>query len=161
MTDTLVALQSSETAILRGDFVILFKHGLWHLIGTRLFESERHIISVHVMTPERARSALAETPSAKPKSYAELGSMFNAEVRSKVLAQAEDYLPLFRSHAVSLSAGFHADTMQQIEHTPEKERSLVEAVSHMMKSGDPGLCLYFKPNAVERSRLTRLRVRTP
>ena len=148
MTDTLVALQSSETAILRGDFVILFKHGLWYLIGTRRFESERHIISVHVMSPKSARSTLAEAPSAKPKSYAELGSMFNAEVRSKVLAQAEDYLPLFRSHAVSLSAGFHTDTMQHIEHTPEMERSLVEAVSHMMKSGDPGLCLYFKPNVV-------------
>jgi hypothetical protein len=146
--DTFSALQTSETAVLRGDFVILFRHGHWHLVGTKRIEDQRRIVTVHVMSAERARKTLAETPSAKPKSYSEFGSHFQAEVDTKVLPSAEDYLSLFRSKLVGLSAGFHTDTMQHASYTPETEQALLQAVSHMMLHGEPGLCLHFAGHAL-------------
>jgi hypothetical protein len=146
--DTFSALQTSETAVLRGGFVILFRHGHWHLVGTRRIEDHRRIVSIHVMSAGRARKTLAETPGAKPKSYSEFGSHFKAEIDTKILPSAEDYLPLFRSKSVGLSAGFHTDTMQHASYTPEKEQALLQAVSHMMLHGEPGLCLHFSGGAL-------------
>lgn len=140
---TFEALQQSETAVLRGDFVILYKHGHWHLVGTRRAGETRRIVSVHVMSSERANSTLAETPSAKPKSYGELGAGFETEIRNKILPQANDYLPLFRSGQAGLSAGFHTDTMQQTAYSPEREAVMIRAVSEMISAGSPGVCIYF------------------
>jgi hypothetical protein len=141
--NTSIFLQQNEAAVLRGGFAILFRHGRWHLVGTREDDGRRNIISVHVMSPERAAKVLDETPNAEPKSYAELGSNFSEEVASKVLPTAADYLPLFRAHEASLAAGLHTDTMQQAEYTDAKERAFLDVLSKMMSKGEPGACLYF------------------
>jgi hypothetical protein len=146
--DTFSALQISETSVLRGDFVILFRHGHWHLVGTQRIEDQRRIVSVHVMSAERARKMLAEIPSAKPKIYSEFGSHFIAEIATKILPSANEYLPLFRSKFVGLSAGFHTDTVQHASYTLETEQALLQAVSHMMLHGEPGLCLHFAGHAL-------------
>ncbi|WP_203142924.1 hypothetical protein [Marinobacter mangrovi] len=139
---TFEALQKNEKAVLRGDFVILFLHEHWHLIGTNRSGNARTIKSVHVMSPERAQATLDETPSAVPKNYSDFGEGFLEEIKAKVLPQAKDYLPLFRSGNASLSAGFHTDTMQQVSYSAEKEAVMLSAVSEMMSSGGPGVCIY-------------------
>jgi hypothetical protein len=141
-------LQKTEAAVLRGGFAILFRHGRWHLVGTREDEERRNIISVQVMSPERATKVLAETPNAEPKSYASLGSNFGEEVTSKILATAADYLPLLRAHITSLAAGLHTDTMQQAEYTEAEEHAFLGVLSEMMSKGEPGVCLYFTGRAL-------------
>ncbi|MCX7059266.1 MAG: hypothetical protein NTZ11_00050 [Gammaproteobacteria bacterium] len=140
---TFEALQQSDTAVLRGDFVILYKHGHWHLVGTRRAGAKCRVDSVHVMSPERAKSTLLETPSAKPKTYDELGAGFETEIKDKILPHTNDYLPLFKSGQAGLSAGFHTDTMQKTAYSPEREAVMLRAVSEMISAGNPGVCIYF------------------
>jgi hypothetical protein len=146
--DTADILENSEAGIVRGGAVILFRHNHWFFLGTQASGERRNIVSVHVMSPKRARATLAETPSAKPKSYAELGTNFRAEVAGKVLPTAASYLPLLRSGAASLAAGMHTDTIQQATYNQARERQFLEVLSDMMSKGEPGACLYFPGNAL-------------
>ena len=146
--DTLDFLQQSEVGVLRGGFVILFRHGHWYFVGTQPHGELRNIVSVHVMSPKHARETLAETPSAKPKSYAELGNNFSSEVACKILPTAVSYLPLLRTGAASLAAGMHTDTVRQATYSEANESGLLEALSNMMSRGEPGVCIYFTGNAL-------------
>ena len=146
--DTLDFLQRSEAGVLRGGFVILFRHGHWYFVGTQPHGERRNIVSVHVMSPKHARETLAETPSAKPKSYAELGTNFSAEVTGKILPTAASYLPLLRSGAASLAVGVHTDTMRQAMYAEANESGFLEVLSDMMSRGEPGGCIYFTGNAL-------------
>jgi len=135
--DTFHALQKDPNiAVLRGAFVIFHRYSHWYFVGSELDGQNRRITSMAVLSPDRAKKTLAETPSAVPKRIEDLGAGFVSEVESKVLPKAEDYLQLFRSGVATIAAGFHSDTIQRAEYSKEKEQGFLHTVSQMMLLGD-------------------------
>lgn len=142
----LLTLRTADAAIVSGDFAIIQRHDHWHLCTLDYFGDVLGIRSVHWMAEERATKMIAEwihDETIFPVPFEEVGSEIAVDVRTKLLADASDYLPLLKRRATALVSGFTTDTLRETWHSRGTEDALLEAIGKMIEHGQPGPYLKF------------------
>jgi hypothetical protein len=140
----------SETALLRGNRAVLFRHGRWHYLTLGDQGDGMGIQALNFLSPARAESLIVEwlAAGARPVAYAHISPIWATEVAEKILPTAEAYHPLLLSGQARLVSGWTTDTLWVMGSTPGDlsgdETAVLSFLAQMMASGQAGPYLRFR-----------------
>jgi hypothetical protein len=135
----------SETALLRGNRAVLFRHGRWHYLTLGDQGDGMRIQALNFLSPARAESLIVEwlAAGARPVAYAHISPMWAAEVAEKILPTAAAYRPLLLTGKARLVGGATTDTLWIMGGVPGDETAVLSTLAQMMASGQAGPYLRF------------------
>jgi hypothetical protein len=138
-------LEQSETALLRGNRAVLFRHGRWHYLTLGDQGDGMGIQALNFLSPARAESLIVEwlAADARPVAYPHISPMWAAEVAEKILPTAAAYRPLLLTGQVRLVGGATTDTLWIMGGAPGDETAVLSTLAQMMASGQAGPYLRF------------------
>lgn len=150
-TSALRQLKNGDTALYGKDQpLIVARYGRFHMVSTGYViglkgRTTKGIVAVNFMSLARAKNTIGEwLPYSELKPLQQLTRTLNAELDTKLLPTAQDYLPLWRMEYVQVVGGSTTDTLHAMQHDSHAEEHLVAAIARMMKTGAMGPFLSFK-----------------